>query len=224
VLFRSCFLEVEIKDFKYYGTYVDPCHREAMTTFIRKTHDKYAETVGRHFGKVVKGMFTDETHLLGRYPWSPHLVDFVKQNYGYDMRDYLHLLVDHGCHFKTRNHEYKRSCHESSIRTPTAFIGPGFNQGGQKKELVSLIDLPPTLLDAAGIEVPKEMSGRSILPLVHGDKSDWKDEVFIQISESQVGRAIRTKRWKYSVSDPTKDRIHDSKSDHYIEEFLYDLE
>jgi len=151
-------------------------------------------------------------------------VDFVKQNYGYDIRDYLHLLVDHGCHFKTRNHEYKRSCHESSIRTPTAFIGPGFNQGGQKKELVSLIDLPPTLLDAAGIEVPKEMSGRSILPLVHGDKSDWKDEVFIQISESQVGRAIRTKRWKYSVSDPTKDRIHDSKSDHYIEEFLYDLE
>ena len=151
-------------------------------------------------------------------------MDFVKQNYGYDIRDYLHLLVDHGCHFKTRNHEYKRSCHESSIRTPTAFIGPGFNQGGQKKELVSLIDLPPTLLDAAGIEVPKEMSGRSILPLVHGDKSDWKDEVFIQISESQVGRAIRTKRWKYSVSDPTKDRIHDSKSDHYIEEFLYDLE
>lgn len=90
-----CFLEVEIKDFKYYGTYVDPCHREAMTTFIRKTHEKYAETIGNHFGKVVKGMFTDETHLLGRYPWSPRLVDFVKENYGYDIRDYLYLLVDH---------------------------------------------------------------------------------------------------------------------------------
>lgn len=60
-----CFLEVEIKDFKYYGTYVDPCHKEAMATFIRMTHEKYAKTIGSHFRKVVKGMFTDETHLLG---------------------------------------------------------------------------------------------------------------------------------------------------------------
>src|SRR5690625_54602 len=35
---------------------------------------------------------------------------------------------------------------------------------------------------------------------------------------------FRSKKWKYSVSDPTKDSVHDSKSDHYIEEFLYDLE
>ena len=30
---------------------------------------------------------------------------------------------DHGCHFKTRNNEYKRSCHESSIRVPTVLAG-----------------------------------------------------------------------------------------------------
>jgi arylsulfatase A-like enzyme len=61
---------------------------------------------------------------------------------------------DHACHFKTRNSEYKRSCHESSIRVPTALIGPGFDSRGQIRELVSLIDLPPTLLNAAGIHVP----------------------------------------------------------------------
>ena len=60
---------------------------------------------------------------------------------------------DHGCHFKTRNGEYKRSCHEASIRVPTAVQGPGFDAGGRRRELVSLLDLPPTLLDAAGIEV-----------------------------------------------------------------------
>ncbi|WP_163536173.1 sulfatase-like hydrolase/transferase [Gracilibacillus sp. YIM 98692] len=131
---------------------------------------------------------------------------------------------DHGCHFKTRNGEYKRSCHESSIRIPAAITGPGFKQGGRKKELVSLIDFPPTLLDAAGLEVPDDMPGNSVLSLMKSEPADWPDEVFIQISESQVGRALRTKKWKYSVSDPTKDRIYDSKSDHYIEEFLYDLE
>lgn len=51
---------------------------------------------------------------------------------------------DHGCHFKTRNSEYKRSCHESSIRIPTALCGPGFDGGGQVRHMVNLVDLPPT--------------------------------------------------------------------------------
>lgn len=131
---------------------------------------------------------------------------------------------DHGCHFKTRNGEYKRSCHDSSIRVPTAFHGPGFESGGQIKEQVSLIDLPPTLLDAAGIPVPPEMQGRSIIPLVKRENDDWPEEVFIQISESQVGRAIRTNRWKYGVSAPDKNGWQDSGSDHYVEKFLYDLQ
>jgi arylsulfatase A-like enzyme len=58
---------------------------------------------------------------------------------------------DHGSHFKTRNAEYKRSCHEASLRVPTALTGPGFVGGGRLPQLVSLVDLPPTLLDAAGL-------------------------------------------------------------------------
>ena len=77
---------------------------------------------------------------------------------------------DHGCHFKTRNAEYKRSCHESSIRVPTALCGPGFDGGGQIDALVSLVDLPPTLLDAAGLPIPPAMQGRSILGLLRGDR------------------------------------------------------
>ena len=78
-----------------------------------------------------------------------------------DLLDNTVLLFtsDHGCHFKTRNNEYKRSCHESSIRVPTAFHGPGFTGGGQIQELVSLVDLPPTLLDAAGLPVPGRDAG-----------------------------------------------------------------
>jgi len=89
-----CFLEVEIDDFKYYGTFVDPCHEEAIKTFIDVTHEKYAEHLGEEFGKTVKGMFTDETGLLGKIPWSPQLVDFIKETKGYDLRDHLHELID----------------------------------------------------------------------------------------------------------------------------------
>jgi arylsulfatase A-like enzyme len=133
------------------------------------------------------------------------------------------FTTDHGCHFKTRNKEYKRSCHESSIRIPAAIWGPGFNGGGRITELVSLIDLPPTLLNAAGIQVPAHMQGRSIVPLIKRESEQWPQEVFVQISESQVGRAIRTKRWKYSVSAPLKNGVREASSDSYVEEFLYDL-
>ncbi|HAA77197.1 TPA: arylsulfatase [Candidatus Latescibacteria bacterium] len=131
---------------------------------------------------------------------------------------------DHGCHFKTRNSEYKRSCHESSVHVPTAFHGPGFTGGGQVAEMVSLIDLPPTLLDAAGIDVPEIMEGRSILPLIQGEADDWPEEAFIQVSEAQVGRAVRTTRWKYGVDAPEKHGGRDAGSDTYVEQYLYDLQ
>ncbi len=131
---------------------------------------------------------------------------------------------DHGCHFKTRNSEYKRSCHESSIRIPTAAQGPGFDGGGELSDLVSLIDLPPSLLDAAGLSVPDEMQGRSILPLTRGERDGWPEEVFVQISEAQVGRAVRTQRWKYGVDAPHRHAGRDPGSDRYVEQYLYDLQ
>jgi len=131
---------------------------------------------------------------------------------------------DHGCHFKTRNSEYKRSCHDSSIRVPLVLRGPRFDGGGQLRELVSLIDLPPTLLEAADLPVADEMQGRSILPLLRGRCADWPQEVFFQISESQVGRGLRTQRWKYSVAAPDLDGWEHAAADRYAEEFLYDLE
>ena len=131
---------------------------------------------------------------------------------------------DHGCHFKTRNKEYKRSCHESSIHIPMALTGGPFTSGGRMRQLVSLIDVAPTLLDACGIEVPEDMQGQSILPYIHHPENKGPGAVFVQISESQVGRAIRTHRWKYAVEAPDKNAIWDSSSDHYVETFLYDLE
>lgn len=130
---------------------------------------------------------------------------------------------DHGNHFKTRNSEYKRSLHDASIRVPTAFLGRGFTGGGRVTDLVSLVDLPPTLLDAVGLPIPDHMQGKSIHALINHQVVDWQDEVFVQISESEVARAIRTKRWKYGIVAPDKHPWDDTGSDHYVESYLYDL-
>jgi len=138
------------------------------------------------------------------------------------------FLSDHGSHFRTRNWEYKRSCHESSVRIPLVVRGPGFEGGNRVDRPVSLVDLPPTLLDAAGIDIPPTMEGTTAMDLVRsargGPPSEWRDEVFIQISEAEVGRALRTDQWKYAVYDPEADGWSESASDRYVERYLYDLD
>lgn len=129
---------------------------------------------------------------------------------------------DHGCHFKTRNHTYKRSCHDSSVRIPAAMWGPGL-QGRRIEQLVSLIDLAPTLLDAAGVPIPPQMQGRSAMPLVQGSAQPWPEEVFIQVTGPEMGRAVRTRRWKYCVVAPGKPPEEQASAERYVEGFLYDL-
>lgn len=143
---------------------------------------------------------------------------------GIDKNTLIIYTSDHGSHFRTRNEEYKRSCHDGSIHIPLLIHGPGFEGGMVMDKMVSLLDLPPTLMAAAGIEPPKTMQGQPLQNLVSGDNIDWPEEVFLQISESQVGRAIRTKKWKYAVRAHGKDGNEHSESDQYTDDFLYDLE
>jgi arylsulfatase A-like enzyme len=129
---------------------------------------------------------------------------------------------DHGSHFRTRNEEYKRSAHDASARVPAVLTGPGFEGGGRVEEPVSLVDLPPTLLDAAGLDVPEPMDGDSVSPLVDGESDDWKEGAFLQpVSHEEVGCALRTERWTYAVHAPGVGSS-EPQPDRYVERYLYD--
>lgn len=150
------------------------------------------------------------------------LVDKLKELGIYDDTIIIYTS-DHGAHFKTRNPEYKRSCHESASRTPLIIKGGGFEAGRIEKRLSSLIDLPPTMLSMAGIDIPENYMGVDLTKQINTpDKK--RDCVFMQISESQCGRAIRTDRFKYAVRDlsPVGYAHHSSKV--YFEDYLYDLQ
>jgi arylsulfatase A-like enzyme len=68
------------------------------------------------------------------------------------------------------------------------------------------------------------MQGRSAKRLWQGDVEGWPEEAFFQISEAEVGRGIRTRRWKYSVYAPERDPRTDAGSDVYQERYLYNLD
>ena len=101
------------------------------------------------------------------------------------------FLSDHGCHFKTRNTEYKRSGHDSSIRIPFVISGPGFSGGHEIQRFTSTVDLMPTLLKAAGVPVPASCQ-----------ISTKNDEIFVQMSEFITARALRTPEFTYVVAAP----------------------
>ncbi|MBO7319240.1 MAG: arylsulfatase, partial [Clostridia bacterium] len=75
-----------------------------------------------------------------------------------------------------------------------------------------------TLLSLAGIKVPEHFKGFDLTTKAS------RDAVYIQISESQCARSIRTKDYKYSVAVPTYIAgVALSSSPIYIEDYLYDL-
>jgi len=125
---------------------------------------------------------------------------------------------DHGCHFKTRNAEYKRSAHDSSLHVPLIIQGPGFDRALEITELVSHINIAPTLVEAAGLAPPGAMPGPSLQRLVARQAPDWPGEVYVEVSESSTGRALRTPQYTYSVAVPKSQ----ASSDRYTEYQLYD--
>lgn len=132
------------------------------------------------------------------------------------------FFSDHGCHFMTRNQEYKRSTHNSSVRVPFIVDGPGFNRAQQINELVGIIDFAPTLLEAAGLAAPTSWKGHSVLPLLEGieARKAWPNKHLIQISESMTARALRTKEWTYCVADISGAKKAASPT--YLEWQMYD--
>lgn len=153
-----------------------------------------------------------------------------------DIVDNTNILftTDHGCHFRTRNAEYKRSCHEASIRIPMVAQGPYFDGRGVVNSMVSLLDVPSMLADASGLK-PLNPAGAKLgsrtgqnsqnnLLRASNPDSTGKEQLLIQLSEAQIGRALRTRQWKYSVAAVGTDGVDTGSASEYWESHLYNLE
>ncbi len=74
----------------------------------------------------------------------------------------------------------KRWMYEESLRMPLIIRWPGVLEGNQKNnDLVQNIDFAPTFLEMAGMSVPDDIQGRSIVPFLQGNSvSDWRDNIY----------------------------------------------
>ncbi len=217
------------KPFFMFVSQLEPHHQNDRRRFegYKDTVDNYKAYPIPDDLTFLKGdyeeMYPDYISAINRLDYNfGRLVNKLKELGIYD-DTVLIYSSDHGCHFKTRNLEYKRSCHDSSIHTPLIIKGGGFNGGRIEKRLVSLIDIPPTLLSLAEIPIPSEYAGFDLTKQIE-NKNEARKCVFMQISESQCGRAIRTPKYMYSVRDIRPGSALRASSKVYFEDYLYDLE
>ena len=114
-------------------------------------------------------------------------------------------ISDQGFYLGEHGWYDKRFMYEPSFRLPFVMRWPArIGSGIRDTHLVQNIDVAPTLLAAAGIEVPDRMQGESLLPLILGDASDdatWRDSLYYQYFEQGIHNVpphhgIFTGRWK----------------------------
>jgi arylsulfatase A-like enzyme len=123
---------------------------------------------------------------------------------------------DHGDMDGAHRLQHKSVLYEEAARVPLIMSHKGAIPEGvvDDEHLVSNgLDLLPTLCDAAGIQAPDGLHGRSVLPLARGEACEaWRDYVVV---ESLHGRSLRTGRFKYSVyaSGENREQLVDLESD-----------
>ena len=122
----------------------------------------------------------------------------------------------------------KNEVHDGGIRSPFFFRWPAEIEPGNRNDRIAAhIDVMPTLLEAAGVTFPNDhpFDGRSILPLLKGERVDWPDRsLVLQIHRGNEPIplhhiAVREQRWK--LVHPTGFR-HDKMPENVPLE-LYDM-
>jgi arylsulfatase A-like enzyme len=150
------------------------------------------------------------------------VLDYLKEN-GLDKNTLVVYTSDQGFYMGEHGWFDKRFMYEESFRTPLLMRLPeGYSSRGTILELVQNIDYAPTFLDIAGVDIPAEMQGRSLAPLLNGGSGpEWRDAIYYHYyefpNEHMVKRhyGIRTDRYKliHFYNDIDEWELYDLKND-----------
>ena len=96
----------------------------------------------------------------------------------------------------------KRTSLEGGVKIPLIVSWPGRMKGGQvRDELVSTVDLMPTIIEAAGAKPIDGLPGKSLAPLIRGENPDWRKYLFTEFHlhsghNFYPQRTVRNARYK----------------------------
>jgi arylsulfatase A-like enzyme len=95
----------------------------------------------------------------------------------------------------------KGTLYDQGLLVPLIIHWPGIAKAGMVvDELVSFVDLAPTILDGLGLPIPGDIQGKSLVPLLKDQTASVRDAVFAERNwhdHDDTMRAVRTARYKY---------------------------
>lgn len=103
------------------------------------------------------------------------------------------FTADHGLAVGSHGLLGKQSVYEHAMGCPLIIAGPGVPHG-QTDSLTYLYDLMPTLLETAGVAVPKGVEGKSLRPIWQGEAASVRDSIYLTYENKM--RAVSDGRWK----------------------------
>lgn len=182
----------------------DSAFFESLPQFLKSSLNrerwKWRFDTPEKFQNMVKGyyrMISGVDLVIGR-------IMTELQRLGLDSNTIIILTSDNGYFLGERGFAGKWLMHEPSIRVPLIIYDPRRYQpayGIVMSQMVLNVDIAPTILNLAGVDITEEIQGRSLLPLMEGKNINWRNEVFCEhlYKHNRIPRSegIRTERWKY---------------------------
>jgi len=109
------------------------------------------------------------------------------------------LWGDHGYHLGEHGLWRKNSLFEESARAPLIILDPRIeHQDSDCERIVEFVDIFPTVTELAGVPVPENLDGVSLVPLLKNPEAEWSRPAFSQVQfREAAGRSVRTDRWRY---------------------------
>ena len=133
-------------------------------------------------------------------------------------------MGDNGYYMGDRGFAGKWSHYEQSLRVPLIVYAPSLpevKRGTVMDEMALNIDVPATMLELAGVEIPTHYQGSSLVPLLQGKSApDWREDFFCEhLMENEIipkWEGVRGERYvyaRYFEQKPVFEFLHDLKTD-----------
>lgn len=151
------------------------------------------------------------------------VLDYLKEA-GLDENTLVIYMGDNGFAWGEHGLIDKRQFYEESVRVPMLARCPGLFKGGIVVEnMVQNVDIAPTIMDYLGVSKAEQMVGYSFVPLLKGEKADWRERIFYEyyweheFPQTPTMHGVRTDQYKYiryhGVWDTNE--FYDLKNDPY---------
>lgn len=140
---------------------------------------------------------------------------------GLDQNTVIILMGDNGYFLGERQLAGKWLLYDNSIRVPLIVFDPRNKKSSKDSEIMALnIDVPPTILELAGLNSPEGWQGKSLLSVVENNADDFgRDTVLIEhlweFDNIPPSEGVRTKNWKYFryVNDQSIEELYNLEED-----------